>query len=392
MMSCSRKVRLGAIAAVVLAAASVGCQTPWDSDTIYVAPIDRTKIRQDAIVALRQAAGDPDPLTRYLALKAIPESLGTAGGAIYKQALDDRAVSVRVAAAMAIGDVRYAAAKAKLRRMAKFKAQGAERDIQVYCAVIYALHRLGDDTHTSDLGTFLFDADNVVRANAAEVMGKMRLHAGIAPLRAALGEAVEHALKLEITLALARCGEKRSLRRMEAYTKTRFVDEQIIAVNAMAELKSPMSATMFVSLFDKDPSPRVKVVAAGGLAALQRQNKKYFDYCARAAIEPEKVMAEALEGRRVPTKEESYSLQQLAARALRNFNYRLAPNILAEMMSSPDPAVRISSAAGILILLPEAREPEVRVRKVAGKPADETGPKAKSRPRGQRLHTSGAKD
>jgi len=389
-MSCFRKVPVRAVIAAVLAAAGGGCNAPWYSDTIYVDPIDRTRVRQDATVVLRQAAEDPNPLTRYLALQEMPKALGAAGGAVCKQALDDPDVSVRVAAATAIGDIRYAPARTKLQRMAQYKTKGAERDTQAYCAVIYALHRLGDDTHTSDLGTFLFDRDNVIRANAAEVMGKMRLRAGIAPLRAALAEASEHALKLEIMLALARCGDKRSLRRIEAYTRGQFVDEQIIAVSTMAELKSPMCETMFTSLFTDDPSPRVKVAAVGGLAALGRRDKKYFDYCVRATMEPEKVMREALEGRRVPTKEEMYSVQQMAARSLRNFDHPLTANILAGILKSPSPAVRIASAAGILIVVPRAAVPKAvdGVRKPVGDP--KTGPASK--PGGPRLHTSGAKD
>jgi len=58
-------------------------------------------------------------------------------------------------------------------------------------------------------------------------------------------------------------------------------------------------------------------------------------------------------------------------------------------MRSPDPAVRITSAAGVLILMPKASS--LRARPDVSEPVGAKG-EPESRPRRQKLHTSGAKD
>jgi len=387
-----RKISACLLVAAFLAATAGGCKPPWESGIIVidVPPVDRARIRQDAIIALRQAAGDDIASTRFIALEAIPSALGIPGGAICKQALGDPSPEVRTAAAMGIGDLRYAPAKEKLQRMVMFKVQGAERDARAYCAVIYALHQLGDETHTTHLGSLLFDREKEVRATVAAVMGKMGLKAAISPLKSALADERDHDLKFELTRALARCGDKSSLRRLEAHTRDQFVDEQIIAVRAMLKLQSPMCRTIFSSLAANDRSPRVKTAAAGGLAALGYETPALFSYCVRAAIEPRKLMKEALGGRRKPTDKQIHFLQSLAATALGKFKHPQAIDLVGKLLRSSDPAVRVAAAASILEAIPQLSAPKVTVKKKKVQPASQSRTKPASRR--PKLHTSGAKD
>jgi hypothetical protein len=387
-----RKVSACLLAAAFLAAIGGGCNLPWESDTVVlnVPAVDRARIRQDAIITLRQAAGDDIASTRFLALESIPSALGVAGGAICKQALGDPSPEVRIAAAMGIGDLRYAPAKEKLLRMVMFKVEGAERDTRAYCAAVYALHQLGDTTHTTHLGELLFDREKEVRATVAAVMGKMRLRAAISPLKSALSDERDHDLKFELTRALARCGDKSSLRRLEAHTRDQFVDEQIIAVRAMLELQSPMCRTIFSSLVANDKSPRVRITAAGGLAALGYETPPLLRYCARAAMAPRKVMKEALGGRRKPTDKQVYFLQSLAATALGKFKHPQAIDVVGKLLKSSDPGVRVASAASILEAIPQVSAPKPIVKKKKVQPASRT--RTKPAHRGPKLHTSGAKD
>ena len=387
-----RKVAVCFIAAAIFTAIVGGCKPPWESDTIVldIPPVDQARIRQDAIIALRQAAGDDAASTRFIALEAIPSVLGAAGGAICKQALSDPSPEVRAAAAIGIGDIRYAPAKEKLQRMVMFNVEGAERDARTYCAVIYALHQLGDETHTTHLGALLFDREKEVRATVAVVMGKMRLKAAISPLKSALIDERDHDLKFEMTRALARCGDKGSLRRLEAHTRDQFVDEQIIAIKAMLELRSPMCRAIFSSLAASDKSPRVRTTAAGGLAALGYETPALFSYCARAAMEPRKVMQEALGDRRKPTDKQIRFLQGLAVVALGKFKHPQAIDVVGKFLKSSDPGVRIASATSVLNAIPPPLEPKPIVK--PKKPRPSPGDRRKPAPRRQKLRSSGAKD
>ena len=392
MLSHLHKLPACLLVAAFLASIAGGCRLPWKSRTIVVnvAPVNRARIRQDAIVVLRQGAEDDIASTRFIALEAIPAALGAQGGAICKQALDDPSPEVRIAAAMGIGDLRYAPAKEKLQRMVMYKVEGAERDARAYCAVIYALHQLGDETHTTHLGTLLFDREKEVRATVAAVMGKMGLKAAISPLKSALADERDHDLKFELIRALARCGEKSSLRRIEAHTRDQFVDEQIIAVKAMIELQSRMCRTIFSSLVANDKSPRVKVVAAGGLAALGYETPGLFSYCAQAAMEPRKLMKEALGDRRKPTDKQMHFLQGLAATALREFKHPQSIDVVGKLLKSSDPGVRVAAAASILNAIPQPPSPKPIAKKKKVQP--DTRARTKPAFRRPKLHTSGGKD
>ena len=397
-----RKASAYLLVAAFLAAIIAGCRSSWESDApafrlrmVFqkgedAPPVNRARMRQDAIIALRQAAEADVASTRFIALEAIPAALGAPGGAICKQALADPSPEVRTAAAMGIGDLRYAPAKEKLQKMAMYKVKGAERDARAYCAVIYALHQLGDETHTTHLGTLLFDREKEVRATAAAVMGRMGLKAAISPLKSALADERDHDLKFELTRSLARCGERSSLRRIEAHTRDQFVDERIIAVKAMLELQSPMCRTIFSSLAANDKSPRVKTVAAGGLAALGYETPALFSYCVRAAMEPRKVMKEALGERREPTDKQIHFLQSLAATALGEFKHRQSIDVVGELLKSSDPGVRVAAAASILKAIPQLSAPKPPMKKKKVQPASQA--RTKPAPRRPKLHSSGAKD
>jgi len=355
--------------------------------------IDRARACQDALAVLRQAAEDRSPATRVHVMEALPLALGRDAGPMCKQALSDPSAEVRFAAAMATGDLRYEPAREKLLRLAKYKVQGAERDARTYCAVIYALHRLGDDSHTGELGELLFDRRQNVRASAAVILGKMREPSATVPLNEALAQELDHGMRLELTRSLARCGDRRSLRLLEAYTKAQFVDERVVAIRAMAELKSPMGARIFLQVLGGDESPRVRVTAAGALARIGAENSAGFRYCAWAALKPRETMRRALGGRREATDQETASLQRLAAMALGWSTRGEAIDVLAALIASDDGGVRVAAAAAILQAMPQYRRGlrplrDGQARKQEPKPRAEP----RVRPRGPKVHSAGAKD
>ena len=137
--------------------ALIGCKSPQ---------ADFTQDYQDAQAQLRLMAEEPDPQVRTKALEALAATEGREAGKLVMRGLHDEHVPVRFAAAMAIGDVRYEPARPLLLAMAK----DSTTPPKLLCAVIYALHRIGDTTYTTELGRLLFNPDDKwVRATAPNV-------------------------------------------------------------------------------------------------------------------------------------------------------------------------------------------------------------------------------
>jgi len=355
------------------------------------AALDYGQAYLDARATLMQASEDPDPVTRSNAVEALSQSLGEEAGPVCKQALGDRYPSVRFAAAMAVGDLRYVPAKPTLLAMAQTGDQSelAEPDKRVFCAVIYALHRLGDTTYTSELGDLLQDSEREVRANAAMVIGKMNEPSAIVPLKMQLADEQDPTVQLQLVEALALLGDQRNVDRLEAYTKTQIMEDQLVAISAMEHVRSPRTMPVLEGMAAQRYPPRIRVTALGSLAKLGQVDDAGFGFAMDCVREPEKVMHGAYEGRKQVSELEVRSLQRLAAITLGLMKKREAASILHPLLNSPDGGVRAASAMSLMKLLGAYRPVETP----ADEPAVEQDKREAPEPvTNVELHTSGGKD
>ncbi len=313
--------------------------------------IDSRTARLDALSALRQASEAPDAVTRANAIEAMSRTLGADSGAVYKEALGDQYPAVRFAAAMAIGEVQYASAKPLLMQMAMDKGHNAkvEPDKRVYCAVIFALHRLGVQTHTGDLYPLLFDDEKEVRANAAMVMGRLGNPSAMTPLKTRQQHEQDPSVELQLVEALAILGDSRNSNILESYTKMQFLDDRLVAISAMEKIRSPRSEQVLRSLTSDKQPPRVRVAAAGGLARLGFADEDLYELCTQAAQQPEKVFDKAFASERTVSEVEIYSLQRLAAMSLGWFDHYMTVSVLHPLLGSNDGSVRVAAAMSILM-------------------------------------------
>ena len=377
--------RLILIASLV-AGALGGCRDLWQPR----ATLDYGRIYIDARTALIQAADDPDPVTRSNAVEALSQSLGEQAGAVYKQALGDPYPSVRFAAAMAAGDLRYAPAKSVLQAMSQQDghSDAAEPDKRVFCAVIYALHQLGDTTRTSELGNLLQDAEKEVRANAAMVMGKMGEPSAVVPLQMQLADEQDPTVQLQLVEALALLGDQRNIDRLEAYTKMQVLEDQLVAISAMEQVRSARSLPVLQAMTADRYSPRIRVAAFGALAKLGHVDGAGYRFTLNSVRNPEKVMRKAYKGRRQVSELEGQSLQRLAAMSLGLMKRDDAASALHPLVSSRDGGVRVASAMSLVRLLGAYRPLEPPVRQGEQQQASEApGPATKVE-----LYTAGGKD
>jgi len=381
--------RWTAVAVTLLCAiVTVGCNGSKEE----LLTIDPTRAYIDAKATLFQAAEDQDPATRSNAIEALASAVGADAGAVYQQGLSDKAPVVRFAAAMACGDIGFEPAKPALLKMAADKK--AEPDKRVFCAVIYALHQMGNTDHAGELGQLLFDDEREVRMNAAMAMGKMSEPSAIGPLKALLVQERDDGVKIQVIESLARLGDSESAEHIEGYTKGYFLDLRLVAIPALGRSGSRRAAGALKDLVRERHPARVRVAAAGELARLGHSDKNSYQLCRDALADPEAVLREARKKSKKVADTDARSLQCLAALALGWMGRPAAVNALHPMLKNPDGAKRVSAATSTLRLL--------KAHKPSAPPAPKPAPAATAPVATQpvpvpvkppaKLHTAGGKD
>ena len=341
--------RLNLIAACVMGLTSLAiCDSAAKQAARQIAiNSDAARHYSDAKVVLLQEAESTDPVTRMEAMEAIGRTLKGQAGGVLMQGLKDDAPTVRYAAAMAIGDSKYVPAKARLTAMAADKQLEPNRF--VFCAVIYALHTLGDDQYTPSLGEMLFDLEPEVRASAVMAMEKIGEPSAITPLKRLLAQEQDPTVRLRVVEALAVLGDQKSANLLEAYTKSQFMDERIDAIIALEKVKSDRNPVILRQMIGDRQPAFVRVAAAGAMGSLGLAGEDQFNLVVDAARFPVKMLSSEKDGK--VTQAEVDSLQQLAAWSLGLLGHSEAFTTLGGLMQHPSPKVRIAAAMSELWLL-----------------------------------------
>ncbi|HUT57918.1 MAG TPA: HEAT repeat domain-containing protein [Phycisphaerae bacterium] len=348
--------------------------------------IDPTRAYIDAKTTLRQDADKADPGTKVFVMEAMAEVMGYEAGGVFKQALNEDNENVRFAAAMAIGDVKYEPAKPLL--LAKATMYTGERDKRVYCAVLYALFRLGDTSRLSDLADLLQDPEPSVRAVAAQVMGKIGEPSAVGPLKTILADERDEGAKYNMIEALAVLGDSGSQALLESYAKGFYLDLRLAAVPAMAREYSLNAVLVLRELLDIKHPPRVRVMAAGALAELGEVSDDGYRLSVAAASRPGSFVDTGADDRRLIVGIEVASLQRLAAISLGWMKRKQAVDVLHPLLSSGDGGVRVAAAMSIMRLLADQKRPLLPPEPQPPEGRAQT-PTPRPRPK---LHTAGAKD
>ncbi|MFW6133798.1 MAG: HEAT repeat domain-containing protein, partial [Planctomycetota bacterium] len=304
-------------------------------------------------------------------------------------ALSDSSPAVRFAAAMAVGETKYAPAEERLVRMAQDPE--VEPDQNAGCAVLYALHELGNDEYTYALGRLLFDDDPGVRADAATVMGRIGEPTATGPLKTLLADEQDESVRLAARTALARLGDSESKVRLRAYVKGYFLDLRLAAIPALADINPPGAQADFRFLLRKEKSPRLRVAAAGALARLGTVDEQGYDLALRSLRRPREVLSAVYGGREIADVE-TESMQSLAAIALGYMGRQEAIPALHEVLDSDRGAVRVAAAMAILRITNAGMGAPRRGEDDAADAAEgpvEAAPAVRPRPR---MHTAGGRD
>lgn len=340
---------------------------------------DPQRARVDAKTVLLQSVHDNDPMVRTHAMEAVANTLGARQGKVLLKGLTDPAVSVRFAAAMGVGDVKYRPAVSRLLEMVR----NPQSDQRVVAAAIYALHRMGNDTYTGQLSPLLHSELAEGRAAAATAMGKMGEPSAIGPLRTMLETEKTPAVRLAIVEALARLGDSHSKHMLESYAKQYFMDLRLAVIPTIGELRVPDAERVLKQLLDypKNP-PRVRVSAAGALGLIGWYDRNGY-VLARSALEnPDTLLKDFYGPKHAVSEVERSSLQQLGAIALGQMDNDQALTILQPFLQEHDPAVRVAAAMATLKLLSSVPSPhsvsDATPAPAAKRPSRNTPPRIQS--------------
>jgi HEAT repeat protein len=311
----------------------------------------------DARVTLLQQVHDPQPrdsenpeMAQVIQCNAL-ESLAAVNvegaGMELAQALRDPHLPVKFAAAMGLGDLGYEPALPVLLEMAK----DPQVNPKLLAAVIYALHRLGDDTYTGELGRLLYQEDKSIRATAILVMGKMGESGAIPLLRNVQEEDKRDVVQLQVVEALAELGDERSIIQLEPWTKSQYIEDRLIAIEALGKVNNPRVLALLQKIYeDSRQDPIVRVATIRAMANLYRCVG--FEPALQAAQNPGGVLLQARGAKAKLPPADVRTLQVLSVLALGKLNNVQAVPTLQGLLKSPDGVVRVSAARSILTLLP----------------------------------------
>ena len=223
--------------------------------------------RAALVVDIVYALAHPDPFTR--------ESVARAAGAIFTPAagagvpvaigdaligaLNDSDATVRTAAAEALGWVREARAEQALRDRVALRGKGGEAE-----AALHALARMARPASAGVFRQALSSREVPFRVIAVEGLGRLRDHAAVQPLTAAIESEREPSVLLATAFAFYLLGERGNLERLVGGLVQPDFARQARAY--LTELGADAAPDLHRWLRDSDPATRRAVVEVLGLS------------------------------------------------------------------------------------------------------------------------------
>lgn len=284
-------------------------------------PIDE-KLRAKAIAELMSETTSPDPFLRSNAIEALSDVDPSDAANAVLMGLHDPDAPVRFAAAMAAGQMKLVDAYDPLRAMAN------DPNLRVEAGVRFAMHRLGDTRLSHDLEKLMAAPDPHVRATVAMVLGLLKEPSATKMLLTLLSDP-NAAVRLEAAEALWRLGNERGLTYLVAYSISAYPDDQMVALQALAE---PGDQRVIQHIRGELTNDYIEVSLAAARAMGMLGSDEGWNVAVPAADSKD------------PRQ------RSLAALAMGAIGRSDLQGHLADLLKDPEAAVRISAATGILQL------------------------------------------
>lgn len=295
-----------------------------------------------SISILRRAARSDDAALQANAL----ESLLTAPAVLEEvlpAALADPNRGVRFVAAICVGD-------AGLRQLAHLvEPLLQDSSDSVRAAALYALQRCGRRVDLTPLARMVRSNDPEVRANAFMVLGKLGNPSAVGLIRSSLGGGMTRVnpirvriVELQAAEALLQLGQDEEIEAVRAalFAPVEQGELSILGCQILQRIGDQSSGAMLERLVEASGQfarpPEIRLAAAEALASLSLPVR--FDLAG---------IAEEASNRPEPL------LRVQAAAVLGSLGGARSMERLSQMLSDPDPAVRVAAAGNLLRLSPE---------------------------------------
>ncbi|MCB9850668.1 MAG: HEAT repeat domain-containing protein [Phycisphaerales bacterium] len=279
------------------------------------------------------------PEVRSHAIEALQVHGGKQALPWLRNALNDESPGVRFAAEMALGTRRDDVSKPAMQKLLQ---TGTSSD---RIGAIFALHRLGDTTHTGELARYLLeDHDVTARGNAALVLGRLGGEGSLRMLALALGDS-NPAIRVNVLEAMALQGSDYAIDVLRNNAYGGIGAEEVFAINTLGMLRDRKFAELFRQRLESALHPESKLAAARSLGLLG--DRRGYDFA-----------VESLSYRTTESIEQDSAanrtrrVHEMAAQALGAIGDRNAlPQLEGMMNHADDPRTQIAAAKAILDIL-----------------------------------------
>jgi HEAT repeat protein len=288
---------------------------------LVATPID-PNLQARARAELVELAKSTDANLRANTLAAMIDSMGTEAQPQFLAALDDPDPTARFVATIAAGRLKLGAARDKLLAL----VGGGDESVKV--GAIFALHRLGDHDFSHELEATAVSPITTVRADTAVVLGYLGEPSGATILTVLLSDR-ELSVQEQAAQALWRLGSQQGLDVLSAKAISKYPDDQIFALDALAETGDDRVRGQVRGELGCWP-PEVQLTAARAMGEL-RSDAGYtlgIKY-ATAADDLQRAMA---------------------AQALGAIGRPDSQTVLAKLLADRSPQVKLAAAAAIVQL------------------------------------------
>jgi HEAT repeat protein len=241
-------------------------------------------------------------------------------------------VPARFAASMAIGDLKYIAARPAI------EAALNDTDENVRMAAVYALSRFGaGGGHIRQVYEGLSSRDQTVRANAALILGKLRDSAALTALYWALSDKdSDQDTRTQVAYSIAMTGDEKIYSKLWTLLISSYANYRIQGVEAMGALNDVQARGAVLTML-KDETLEVRLAAAEQLGVMNDSSG-------------EKVVLDYLKSTPASGGVEAERRNVRAARAIGSIGTAELAAYLPQLLRDRSPIVRLAAAKSALKL------------------------------------------
>ena len=294
------------------------------------------KLKAEAIEVIKQSAVSNDAYVRTYAMEALAEANCDGCDTLIQQALSDSTVSVKVAAAIASGDMHIQQTKDTLEVMLRSK------EPMIQLAAGYALEKMGikEERFARWYDKALLSANERYAGQSCMLIGKL----GETPLRRNSKDKLWTVMKkndqkpyirLQAAEALARMGDIRVTERLLDFAGSSYADDRLLVVSSLKLLGSQECYAM-LSVLAADEQIEVSLSALRSLGALAGKDDVVPAYKALEYKDP------------YNDKNTTQRVRHLAILAIGSFGNEMDQSILKRYLSDDSELIRLTAAVATI--------------------------------------------